>query len=126
MITCVTTSKNGLDTSVAEFRGKKLTAKSRHGSEFALCRQLIDLGCPDGELIVTNPAGTELMRFTSIHKAAQSTIKEGREGERLAKFTAGAIPNHEERIEGQMARQVASDALDVPVNEPTPVPARAA
>ena len=128
-ITCVTTSKNGLDTSACEFAGKQLTAKSRHGSEFALCRQLVALGCPDGALIVTNPAGAELMRFPSIHKGAGLTIQEGREGERLAPFSnpaAKLLGDHQECTEQQIAGEIGSDRLRAGKSEPAPVSARAA
>jgi hypothetical protein len=125
-VSCVTTSKNGLDMSICEFAGKKLMAQSRHGSEFALCRQLVALGCPDGELIVIDATGKELMRFASIHQGAGLTIKEGQEGERLAEFTGDLIPKRQEREQQPKAGEIATERLRPAASEPVLVSARAA
>ena len=83
----------------------------------------------DGALIVTNPAGAELMRFPSIHKGAGLTIQEGREGERLAPFSnpaAKLLGDHQECTEQQIAGEIGSDRLRAGKSEPAPVSARAA
>jgi hypothetical protein len=105
VVTCTTTtSRNGVDTAVCEFAGQRITVSSRNGAEFAVCRALLALNCPDVPLVVINPAGAELLRLVSIHKAAGFTITEGEEGERLAPFSNPAADPLGQRHKREVAQ----------------------
>ena len=100
---CSTTSKNGLDTSACEFGGKKFAAQSRHGSEFALCRQLVEFGCPDGALIVTrlqapdDLVGVDVLGFGV--KVQQDPMAQDRGGQRRHILVRDVIPAPRKRAD---------------------------
>jgi hypothetical protein len=59
-----------------EWRGQSFEAVSRSGASHALCRKLVEAGCPDRPLEVFNAEGRLSLTFKSIHRAAGRTIKE--------------------------------------------------
>lgn len=88
------TEPTGTDIAECWHAGAHVRVRSRHGSVFALCRQLIADGIADQPAEVYAPSGTLAYRLESIAAAAKTTIEDSDGGMRAREYRdfAGRTP----------------------------------
>ena len=79
----------GVDVTHCVVGATSYRAHSSHGSGHKLARIMASDHLPDDVLVVQDLAGKELYRFSSFHAAAQYSIREGKNGERLVRLAVG-------------------------------------